>query len=79
MLDLLSKVGMVDCKPTNTPIIQNHKLGEQNQVPTNKERYHRLVDKLIYLSHIRLNIAYVVIIVSQFMHNPSENHMGAVI
>lgn len=34
--------------------------------------------KLIYLSHTRLDIAYVVSLVSQFMHNPGEEHMQAV-
>jgi len=33
------------------------------------------VGSLIYLSHTRFDIAYVVSIVSQFMHNPSEVHM----
>ena len=38
ILDLLTKVGLLNCKPTETPIIPNHKLGEYpNQVPTNKE------------------------------------------
>lgn len=46
VLDLLSEVGLLDCKPVDTPIIQNHKLGEYPyQVPTNKERYQRLVGK----------------------------------
>jgi len=26
ILDLLSEVGLLDCKPADTPIIQNHKL-----------------------------------------------------
>jgi hypothetical protein len=30
------------------------------------------------MSHTRPNIAYVVSVVSQFMHNPSDEHMGAV-
>ena len=80
VLDLLSEVGLVDCKPVDTPMVQNHNLGEYpDQVPTNKERYQRLVGKLIYLSHTRPDIAYGVSIVSQFMHNPSEEHMTAVI
>ncbi|RVW82645.1 Retrovirus-related Pol polyprotein from transposon RE1 [Vitis vinifera] len=79
ILDLLTKVGLLDCKPTETPIIPNHKLGEYpNQVPTDKGRYQRLVGKLIYLSHTRPDIAYAVSVVSQFMHCPSENHMSAV-
>ena len=35
--------------------------------------------KLIYLSHTLLDIAYTISVVSQFMHCPSEDHMGAVI
>ena len=34
--------------------------------------------KLIYLSHTRLDIAYAISVVSQFMHYPSEVHMSAV-
>lgn len=80
VLDLLSEVGLLDCKPADTPIIQNHKLGEYPyQVPTNKERYQRLVGKLIYLSHTRPDIAYAVSMVSQFMHTPSEEHMNDVV
>jgi hypothetical protein len=40
ILDLLCDVGMLDYKPINTLIIQNHKLGEYpSQIPTNKRRY----------------------------------------
>ena len=40
--------------------------------------YQRLVGKLIYLSYTRLDIAYVVGVVSQFMHSPHESHMEAI-
>lgn len=71
MLDLLYEIGLLDCKPDDTLIAQNHKLVEYpDQVPTNKERYQRLVHKLIYLSLTRPSIAFVVSIVSQFMHLP---------
>lgn len=40
-----------------------------------KESYQSLVGKLICLSHTRIDIAYVVSVVSQFMYNPSEDHM----
>jgi hypothetical protein len=80
VLDLLAETGMIDCKPASTPMEQNLKFEiSPEQCPTNKERYQRLVGKLIYLSHTRPDIAYAVGVVSQFMHSPSEDHMGAVI
>ncbi|KAL6335920.1 hypothetical protein AAG906_003545 [Vitis piasezkii] len=71
---------LLECKPMDTLIVQNHRLGEySDQVSTDKVRYQRLVGKLIYLSHTRPDIAYAVSVVSQFMHNSSEDHMGVVI
>lgn len=49
VLDLLAEVGMLECKPADTPVMQNQKLGtNSNQDPTDKEKYQRLVGKLIY-------------------------------
>lgn len=77
VLDLLTETRMLDCKPADTPIEQNHKFGMYpNQAPTDKERYQRLVGRLIYLSHTWPDIAYAVNVVSQFMHQPSETHMN---
>lgn len=79
MLDLLPETGMIDCKPVETLIEMNHKLTiQEDQNPVNKEKYQRLVGRLIYLSHTRPDIAYAVSIVSQFMHRPSAEHMEAV-
>ena len=35
--------------------------------------------KLIYLSHTRPDIAYVVSLVSQYIHNPSKDHINVVL
>ncbi|CAL9016737.1 unnamed protein product [Prunus brigantina] len=79
ILDILTDTGMLAIKPADMPIELYHQLGEYpDQVPTNKERYQRLVGKLIYLGHTRPDIAYAVSVVSQFMHAPSEAHMDAV-
>jgi hypothetical protein len=43
-----------------------------------KEIYQRLMSQLIYLSHIWPDIAYVISVVSRFMHNLSEVHMSVV-
>ena len=79
VLDLLTEVGMLNCKPADNSTVQNKKLGVYpDQEPADKERYQRLVGKLIYLSHTRPDISYVVNLVSQFMHCPSKDHMDAV-
>ena len=73
VIDLLTETGMLDCKPAETPIEVNHGLSIQgDQVPTNKDQYQRLVERLIYLSHTRPYIAYTVSVVRQFMHSPSK-------
>jgi hypothetical protein len=41
-------------------------------------RYQRLVRRLIYLSHIRLDIGFSVRVVSQFINNPTEKHMKTI-
>ena len=74
-LDLLTKAKKLGCKPIKTPIEQNHKLFKAlEDVMVDRESYYKLVGKLIYLSHINPNIAYVVGVMSQFMHNPKEVH-----
>ncbi|CAL8102601.1 unnamed protein product [Prunus armeniaca] len=79
VMDLLANTGMLDCKPADTLIVENHKLGVYvDQVPTNRERYQRLVGRLIYLSLTRPNIAYAISVASKFMHSPSEDHMAVV-
>ncbi|XP_038891691.1 secreted RxLR effector protein 161-like [Benincasa hispida] len=69
---------MTRCKPADTPVKYNAKLGVIDNKVVNKERYQRLVRKLIYLSHTRLDISYAVSVVSQFMQAPYEEHMTAV-
>ncbi|KAL0546054.1 hypothetical protein IC582_015959 [Cucumis melo] len=78
-LDLLTETGMLGCRPADTPIDFNCKLGNSDdQVPVDKEQYQRLVGKLIYLSHTRPDISFAVSVVSQFMQAPYEKHMKTV-
>ncbi|CAL5335650.1 unnamed protein product [Camellia sinensis] len=80
ILDLLNETGMLGCKPAETPMDTTIKLEESDgSAPSDKGRYQRLVGKLIYLSHTRPDIGFSVSVVSQFMNNPTEKHMTAVI
>ncbi|XP_021802794.1 uncharacterized protein LOC110746875, partial [Prunus avium] len=56
VMDLLTKTGMLGCKPANTPI-----------------------EICVFGTHkTRLDIAYVVTMVSQFMHSPNVSHRNVV-
>lgn len=79
ILDLLAETGMIDCKPVETPMVTNHGLQIIDGAEmADQDQYRRLVEKLIYLSHTRPDIAYAVSVVSRFMHRPQVQHMEAV-
>ena len=77
--DLLAETCMLDCKPTEAPIVANHDL---QMIEVEKlvdiGQYQRMIGKLIYLSHTRQDIAYAVRVVSRFMHQPYIQHMTIV-
>ncbi|KAK6289742.1 hypothetical protein POUND7_001283 [Theobroma cacao] len=78
-LDLLQEIGMSACQPIDTPIEKGLKLCvKSNQVLIDKQKYQRLVRRLMYLAHIRPDLAYALSIVNQFMHNLGEQHMNVV-
>ncbi|RDX99830.1 hypothetical protein CR513_17073, partial [Mucuna pruriens] len=78
VLDLLKETGKLGCKTSGVPIEQNHRIGCKESPTIEKSQYQRLVGKLICLSHTRPNIAYVVSVVNQFMHDPRERHLQVV-
>ena len=80
VLYLLQKTGMSGYQPINTPK-GGMKLWpiEPNQIPTDKGRYQRLVGGLLYLAHTKPDLAKALSVVSQFIHNPEEQHMNAII
>ena len=78
-MDLLNEVGMLGGRPAGTPIEANLKLQiSEEDGGVDKGRYQRLVGKLIYLSHTRPYIAFVVSYVSRFMKCPRKEHVDAV-
>ncbi|KAG8491054.1 hypothetical protein CXB51_014208 [Gossypium anomalum] len=78
VLDLLSEVSLMGCKPAETPMEFNLKLGtDEDGEEIDRGRYQRLVGRLIYLSHTRPDIAFSVSVISQYMHAPREKHLEA--
>ena len=79
IIDLLTEIGFADCQPAKTPIEVKHGLTwTVNELEANIGSYQRLVGKLIYLLHTRLDIAYAVNCLSQFMHNPRLSYLQPV-
>ena len=82
ILDLLEETDMPGCKPSKTPIELGNKAKMLEGEPVNKENYQRLVGKLIYLSHTRLDIAFAVSLVSHIcthhVNAPCQGHLNAV-
>lgn len=71
---------MSACQPVNTPVEEGLKLFvEFEWVSVDIGRYQRLIGRLIYLKHTRLDFAYALSIVSQFMHSPGEKYMNVII
>jgi len=79
ILDLLTETGMTGCKAAEAPMDPNVKLksAAKDEI-TYRERYQRLAGRLIYLSHTRPDITFVVSVISQFMHAPRPTHFEAV-
>jgi hypothetical protein len=77
-LDLLDDTSMLGCRAAFTPIDQNHKLCAQSGEPVDKEKYQKLVGRLLYLCHTRPYISYAVSVVSRYMHDPRSGHLDVV-
>jgi Reverse transcriptase (RNA-dependent DNA polymerase) len=80
VLDLLQEIEKLGCKPIDTPIEPNIKIGpNDDEALTDISQFQRLVEKLIYLTVTRPDITFAVNVVSQFMHAPRMTHMDAVV
>ncbi|MCO5602312.1 hypothetical protein L7F22_056442 [Adiantum nelumboides] len=65
---MLSKYGMVDCKPISMPLDQNVKLrADEGQVLEDVTMYRQIVGSLIYLTILRPDLSYTIGLESQFM------------
>lgn len=78
ILDLLHRYDMTNAKPVTSPMASSPKLhlhsGTTLSDPT---KYRQLIGSLQYLQFTRLDIAFAVNKLSQFMHAPTEDHFQA--
>lgn len=78
ILDLLHKYDMMNAKPVSTPMASSPKLTlNSGTLLSNPSQYRQLIGSLQYLQFTRLDIAYAVNRLSQFMHKPTEDHWQA--
>ena len=76
---LLTKFKMDECKAAFVPLQQNKKLQvDDGSKYADATLYRQLVGSLIYLTTTRLDLAYAINFLSQFMTQPHENNWLAV-
>ncbi|KAL0740173.1 hypothetical protein Bca4012_081686 [Brassica carinata] len=78
ILDLLHQYKMEDANPVTTPMASAPKLTlTSGTTLADPKEYRRLIGSLQYLQFTRLDIAYAVNELSQFMHKPTDLHWQA--
>ena len=65
-------------KPCSTPMTPNVQITKEGDLFEDPKRYRRLVEKLNYFTVARLDIAYLVSVLSQYMTSPTISHWAAV-
>ncbi|WVZ53903.1 hypothetical protein U9M48_004790 [Paspalum notatum var. saurae] len=76
---LLEKHGMASCNSCKTPMDAGLKLSKNSEAPlVDATDYRRLIGSLRYLVNTRLDLAFAVGYLSQFMESPHQDHQDAV-
>ncbi|GJY14646.1 putative reverse transcriptase domain-containing protein [Tanacetum coccineum] len=77
---IIKGVWLLRCKPVSTPMEPNSVLpyipSKDDPLLDNITGYQKLLDKLIYLTHTWLDIAYSVHCLAQYMHSPLKSHLN---
>lgn len=77
-LDIISEAGLLGAKPASFSMEQHHKLAHATgALLVDPLPYRRLLGRLIYLAVTRPDLAYSVHVLSQFMHEPRQEHWEA--
>jgi hypothetical protein len=76
--DLLHRFHMDDCKPSPSPFQSGVKLSATCTSPeVDATLYRQLVGSLLYLTHTRPDLSFVVGLVARYMQTPHESHWKA--
>lgn len=77
---MLHEYWILGCKHVNKPIetnfiISSGETDKGDELLNNKTKFQKLIGELIYLTVTRLDISYVVQVVSQYIHKHSKSHL----
>lgn len=76
--DVPMRFGIINCNSVINPINTRETLQlEDKEELANAKKYKSLVEGLIYLTHIRSNIAFSVGVIVRFMQKPLTTHLSA--
>jgi len=78
ILDILTRAGMLSCKPVDTPISTSKATILPDPLFSDATRFRQIVGALQYLTFTRPDICFAVNRVCQFMHAPTDSHWAAV-
>ncbi|XP_031106151.1 uncharacterized protein LOC116010782 [Ipomoea triloba] len=76
MNDILSRVGMTDCKALATPAAVTQPVAPSPEPFDNPTQYRRIVGALQYLTITHPDLSFSVNRLCQFMHSPTADHWG---
>ncbi|GAA0167119.1 transmembrane signal receptor [Lithospermum erythrorhizon] len=77
-LDIISEAGLLRARPVSFPMEQNHRLGSSTSpLLCDVERFLHSVGHLLYLSFTCPDLSYAIQVLSQFLHEPRQDHWQA--
>ena len=75
---MLKRFHMEDCKAAPCPFLSGIRLEEGGSTPlVENTLYRQRIGSLLYLTHLRLDISYVVSAAARYMQEPHELHWKA--
>lgn len=74
---LLDKFGLKECKSVSIPFFATEKLSKDDgSGAASEEQYRKIVGSLLYLIATRPYVMYAAILLSRYMHCPTNKHYG---
>jgi hypothetical protein len=77
-LEILQEFGLIHCNVAMTILLEGFKMAKEKDCKlVDLLTFQRIVGKLIYLTNIRLDVVYVVSVISRFMSDRRQVHLDA--